>query len=485
LATAALYLLFPTKSYYWDGITFAQAIEDAPGADVSLAHPNHLIYSYVGYYFYRVVRGFGVELRAITALQILNSVLGAASAAVFFVILRDALRSVYLSVCLTVLFAFSATWWKFSTDANAYVPSVLLLLVCFWLVLPERKPRPLLLALVFFAALCFHQLAVIAYPVFALGVYLQDGSLTIKKRAVNAIAFSVAAFVLIVAAYAIVFYLATGSLGLVRFWRWTTYFSPDAETAFHFWSNLGYSLRGHVRLFFGGRFNLLRGLMNPGVVLLLVVLAVAIVSLIAAVLWNLLSRNRRLGHARLMPRQKTVVLLALVWAFSYLVFLFFWLPQNTFYRLFYLPALVLLLGLALAAVRRVGVRRTYVVALFVAAVSLANFLFVIYPFSHVEKFPPLAFALERSREWPKGTVVYYGATNSDASLVRYFNPQTEWRVLPEQLPSGATAWLETTAIDRLSATPQGTQWLREHTRPGSLRELNTGAYRIRFVQINF
>jgi hypothetical protein len=118
-------------------------------------------------------------------------------------------------------------------------------------------------------------------------------------------------------------------------------------------------------------------------------------------------------------------------------------------------------------------------------VSLANFLFLIYPFSHVEKFPPLAFALERSREWPKGTVVYYGATNSDASLVRYFNPQTEWRVLPEQLPSGATAWLETTAIDRLSATPQGTQWLREHTRPGSLRELNTGAYRIRFVQINF
>jgi hypothetical protein len=313
--------------------------------------------------------------------------------------------------------------------------------VCFWLVLPDRKPRPLLLALVFFVALCFHQLAVIAYPVFALGVYLQDGSLTIKKRAVNAIAFSVAAFVLIVAAYAIVFYLATGSLGLVRFWRWTTYFSPDAETAFHFWSNLGYSLRGHVRLFFGGRFNLLRGLMNPGVVLLLVVLAVAIVSLIAAVLWNLLSRNRRLGHARLMPRQKTVVLLALVWAFSYLVFLFFWLPQNTFYRLFYLPALVLLLGLALAAVRRVGVRRTYVVALFVAAVSLANFLFLIYPFSHVEKFPPLAFALERSREWPKGTVVYFGATNSDASLVRYFNPQTEWRVLPEQLPSGATPWL--------------------------------------------
>jgi hypothetical protein len=484
LAIAAIYLLFPTKSYYWDGITFAQAIEDATAPDASLTHPNHLIYSYVGYFFYRLLRALGADLRAITALQILNSVLSAASAAVLFTILRDASRSVYLSVCMTLLFAFSATWWRFSTDANAYIPSVLFLLVCFYLVLPDRKPVPLLLGFVFFVALCFHQLAVVAYPVFALGVYLQDGSLTVKRRAVNAITFSVTAFVLIVAVYVLAFYFATGTFELARFGRWTTSFSPDAETAFHFWSNLGYSLRGQVRLFFGGRFNLLRGLMNPGVVLLLVAFGSAVVSLIAAVLWNLPSLKRRLRGARLLPRQKTVLLLALIWAFSYLVFLFFWLPQNTFYRVFYLPALVLLLGLALAALPPPGSRRTYVVALFVAAVSLANFLFLIYPFSHVEKFPPLAFAVEMSREWPAGTVVYYAATNSDAQLVRYFNPQTEWRVLPSELPEGTTAWLETTAIDRLSATPQGAQWLREHTHPDQSRELNSDAHRIRFLQIN-
>jgi hypothetical protein len=408
-------------------------------------------------------------------------VLSAASAAVLFTILRDAARSVYLSVCMTLLFAFSATWWKFSTDANAYIPSVLFLLACFYLVLPDRKPTPLLLGFVFFVAMCFHQLAVVAYPVFALGVYLQDGSLTIKRRAANAITFSATAFVLIVVAYVLALYFATGTFALARFWRWTTSFSPDAETAFHFWSNLGYSLRGQVRLFFGGRFNLLRGLMNPAVVLLLVVFAVAVVSLIAAVLWNLPSLKRRLRGARLLPRQKTVLLLALVWAFSYLVFLFFWLPQNTFYRVFYLPALVLLLGLVLAALPQIAERRTYVVALFVAAVSLANFLFLIYPFSHVEKFPPLAFAMEMNREWPAGTVVYYAATNSDAQLVRYFNPETDWQLLPEQPRDGS--WLETTAIDRLSATPQGTQWLREHTHADSLRELNTGAHRIRFVQV--
>jgi hypothetical protein len=145
LAIGALYLLFPTKSYYWDGITFARAIEDAAAPNASLMHPNHLVYSYVGYYFFRLLRTLGAELRAITALQILNSVLSAASAAMLFAILRDTLRSIYLSVCMTLLFAFSATWWKFSTDANAYIPSVLFLLVCFYLVLPDRKPRPLLL----------------------------------------------------------------------------------------------------------------------------------------------------------------------------------------------------------------------------------------------------------------------------------------------------------------------------------------------------
>src|SRR6185503_2429997 len=116
LAIAAIYLAFPTKVYYWDGITFAQAIEDAPGPNVSLAHPNHLVYSYVGYCFYRLLRTLGAELRAVTALQILSSLFSAASAAVLFAILRDTVRTVYLPVCLTLLFAFSATWWKFSTD---------------------------------------------------------------------------------------------------------------------------------------------------------------------------------------------------------------------------------------------------------------------------------------------------------------------------------------------------------------------------------
>ena len=491
LALLALYLAFPTKVYYWDGIVFAQAIEDAAGPKVSLLHPNHLIYNFAGFFFYRLLHMFGADVRAITALQILNSVLSAACAVVLFLILKDVLRSIYLSVCLTLLFSLSATWWKFSTDANAYVPSVLFVLLCFYLVLPDRKPRPVLLAFVFFLAMCFHQLAVVVYPVLAFGVYLQDGSVSIRRRFRNAITFSAVGFALIVATYGVAFYLTTGTVDLARFWRWTTYYSPDADTRFDFWSNLVYSLRGQVRLFFGGRLNLLRGLLNPGIVLLLALFVVAVLLLIVAMIWNLLSLKQRWREAWLAPRQKTVLLLALLWSSVYLVFLFFWLPQNTFYRLFYLPALILLLGLALSGLSRSGARRRYVTALFVAAAGLANFLFLIYPFSHVEKYPPLEFALQMKREWPAGTVIYYGSQNSDAALVRYFNPTTRWELLPDPLLEGVSPWcsddtsrwLETTAIDRVAGTAKGANWLNTHTRPESLREVNTGAYRLRFIQL--
>jgi hypothetical protein len=470
--TAVVYLSFPTRVYYWDGIVFAQAIEDASRLNPSLVHPNHLIYNFAGYGFYKLLRAIGADIRALTALQILNSLLSALCVGVLFSILMQTLRSFYFSICLALLFAFSATWWKFSTDANAYIPSVLFLLISFYLVLPGKKPRPLLTAFTFFISLAFHQLAVLMFPVLALGVYLQD--VTLKRQALNTVYFTVTAAVLIVAAYAGLFYLASGGFDAARFIRWTTSYSPDADTKFRLWSNLQYSLRGEVRLFFGGRVNSLRGLMTTGIVGLLICLVAAILLFI----FNLV-QNLRSPKLLLETRQKTVLLLSLLWTGVYVVFLFFWLPQNTFYRLFYLPPLIVMLGLALASVKNTR-PKTRALAAFVIAAALANFLFLIFPSSHTEKYPPLAFAQQMNHEWPAGTVIYYGAQNSDADLVRYFNPGTRWQLLRSSTIEPG-AWLETTAIDQLSSTPEGARWLDTHAR--NERRLTDSAYRIRFVQV--
>src|SRR5690349_3088391 len=88
IVTAVIYLSFPTRVYYWDGITFAQAIEGASALSPSLVHPNHLIYNFAGYLFYKLLRALGADIRAITALQTLNSLLSALCACVLFLILR-------------------------------------------------------------------------------------------------------------------------------------------------------------------------------------------------------------------------------------------------------------------------------------------------------------------------------------------------------------------------------------------------------------
>ncbi len=495
--TLLIYLCFPTKNFFFDGIDFAHTIETAPRLGTSLVHPNHLIYNLVGYIIYRLVRSVGIDTRAIEVLRITNSLLSVASAYVLFRILRASVRSFYLCVALTLLFSFSAMWWKFSTDANAYIPSVLFLLISFYLILPAQKARTFLLALTFSISMCFHQLAVVFFPVLVLGLFLQDASLDIRQRILKVLHFSAAAFLVTFVAYSYCFYLSTRMFNFTKFVRWMTSFSPDGGFTFNAWNNLKYTLRGHARLFFGGRFNLIKGLINPLIVVLIIALAAA-ASLLAFQLGRNFKRPdfERMRQLLVELRRKPVALLCIVWVSVYLIFLFIWMPQHTFYRMFYLPALILLAGYVLHFYETGHNRsRHYRLALFVVALSLSNFLFLIFPYAHVQKYPPLAFALDMNRAWPPGTVIYYAMTNADNSLFRYFNPATIWKQedmtdmemleseLREIYAKGGTVWLDASAIDQLLLTAEGTEWLSLHAREESRRELIDKAYRIKFIQI--
>ena len=494
---AAIYLCFPTRNYFFDGIDFAQTIEQTPALHPSLFHPNHLIYNQVGALFYRLLLGLGFNLRAVAALQNINSLLSVASAYVLFIILKSSLRSRYLCYALALLFAFSATWWKFSTDADAYVPSVLFLLISFYRALPNGKPRPFLVAFIYGVSLCFHQIAIVFFPTLVLALFLQGASLSRRRRTINALIFGVAATLITLAAYVSSFYLVTGTFQLTRFLRWILSYAPDESFGFHPLDNLGYTLRGHFRLFFGGRLNASKGLLSPSIV----VLIIAIAALLLTFIFKIIRHFRRpdwqwLRTLRQDPRHRTLALLCLLWTTLYLTFLFFLMAHHTFYRLFYLPALIILLGLGLDSHFAVArPQRRYRLALFVAVLAIANFLMLIFPYTHVEKYPPLKLALEMNQVWPRGTVIYIGAPNSDNSLTRYFNQGTVWKELkPGTLESleteiretnarGGSVWLETSAIDQLSATREGAEWLERHAREETQHALVTKAHNIRFVQI--
>jgi len=139
-AVSLIYLSFPTQNYYWDGVFFAQVIEEDPGG-LWYLHANHLLYNPLGRSFWLVLNAFGMNVRALTALQILSSLTGAAAVAVLFCVLTMLDISFYTALCLSLAFAFSATWWKFATDADSYIPAMFLLMLCVRLLVKRDRPQ--------------------------------------------------------------------------------------------------------------------------------------------------------------------------------------------------------------------------------------------------------------------------------------------------------------------------------------------------------
>lgn len=494
LATATIYLLFPTKNYYWDAVEFAAQIESAPVLSASLLHPNHLIYNVFGSFVFAISNAAGLELRSLYVLQMANAVLAAVSVAVLFLILKKTFGSDYLSVVLSCFFAFSATWWRFAADANAYVPSVLFLLIAFYYLLPNARPRFLLVAISHCVAMLFHQLAIFFYPVAVAGLYFQSAP---SDRWRNILRYTATTGLLTFGAFVTSFYLRSNILNFPAFVRWITNYSPEVGFTFSFFGNLGYTLRGHARLFFDGRFNFFKFGANPLTTALFISLAI----LLGAFLFQTI-RQTRFSKATFDWRKHLkphfpLAVTCLVWAGTYLVFLFFFIPQNTFYRLFYLPALIVGFGIVFsAAIDLQTYRRRWRAALFVAMAAIANFLFFIEPYSRVRDQTPLLMALQMREIWSPQTTIYFAKSNTDNHLVKYLNRDTVWKQLDAvdlekltaelataQLQNGGDVWLETSAVQTIKSTLGGEQWLANHTREESSYKLRDPAYNLSFTRI--
>jgi hypothetical protein len=488
-----IYLAFPTKNYYWDGIEFATVIEEAGSLNASLLHPNHLFYNVAGYIAYQAARFFDPSIRAISVLQILNSFFGVLSSVVLFFILKKLFNQNYLSLALSLLFAFSATWWKFSTDADSYIPSVLFLLISFYFILPDQKPRPLIVALTHSLAMCFHQLALFFFPVAILGIFLQTATFQTRKRIILVLQYAFGAFLLTFGTFSVSFYLRTGRFDLKEFLGWVTWFSSENGFLFNAVRSAFLTLRGTTRLFFDGRFSFLDYKIST-----LVLLASLTVSL-AAFFYKLARSSGLFKGLGKTITDKTfyrhpVVLLCAVWIAVYLLFLFFFIPGNTFYRLFYLPPLIVIFGLLISkGVSSEGQVRNWHLALLVSIVCLSNFLLFIRPYSQLRKDTPLAVAMEMNRKWTDKTVVFYDSFNSDNRLVKYFNPTTRWiqfnsvnKLETETRKvylNGGTVWLETTLVEKLKLSNPSNQQLSENLVEKERLELINKSYYLKFIQI--
>jgi hypothetical protein len=495
LAVFAVYLLVPTREFYWDGVHFALAIEAPHGSLSALLQPNHLIYNLMGYAVWKSVAAIGIPLRALFLLQMLNALFAAASMHLVWRILTAMTKSARASMGGALIFACSGTWWKFASDADAYIPSIFFLLLSFHLLVVAKRPRPIAVGLAHSAAMLFHQLALFFFPAALVGLLcerLRDNTSGTKRRhMILAAEYGVTAGAITGAAYLTAFRAAFPNGGIRQFGDWITTHSPETALSFSLWHGLRYTLRGTGQLFFAGRVTQVR----PDAV----TAAGALVFCASLALLFYFGRRWFRAVAPTFPNGAVHGLrswlatngTSLAWTIAYVAFLCCWLPKDTFYRLFYLPPLIILL--ATAPIWRGD--RAKLLALVAAAMCAWNFTVFIYPHSKTEANEVLSFALRHHSDWESGSAVVYRDFHSDLWTISYFNPQVSWIAMPspdadqvERYRSDVaqkdhSLWLEGTAYDTLAAVPAGQGWIDRHVDRKHSLLYTSPSHRIRFYRV--
>lgn len=185
----ALLLNLSTRSLFFnfDGVACAIAVELSDFKH--LVHGNHLAYGVVGWAFHSLWKLFGYQGPALLPLQVLDSILGAAAAAVFGDLLRKQGRGEREAALGAAALAVSHAWWFWSLEAQVYMLGALFIVLAAREALSDR-PRLLWLGFWHGLAILGHVGHVMAFPALAY-------ALTRRKNRSDAAAYlGVAAFVL-------------------------------------------------------------------------------------------------------------------------------------------------------------------------------------------------------------------------------------------------------------------------------------------------
>lgn len=160
---AALFLNLSVRSlfYNFDGVACAIAVELSDFKH--LVHGNHLAYGVVGWCFDKLWRLFGYQGHALLSLQALDSVLGAAGAAVFSSLLRRMGRGERESVLGAAALAVSHAWWFWSLEAQVYMLGTLFAALAAREALSDH-PRPAVVGLWHAGAILGHVGHLMALP---------------------------------------------------------------------------------------------------------------------------------------------------------------------------------------------------------------------------------------------------------------------------------------------------------------------------------
>jgi hypothetical protein len=328
-----------------------------------------------------------------------------------------------------------------------------------------------------------HQLAVFFYPAAVLGVWARTADKTTGERLKGIALYTLSAAVPTLLVYVATFSLRNAGFSLREFLRWTASYSSDAAFSFALGKNIVTSLIGHVRLVLGGNIRLVmeqRALVS-------MVAAVALAATLLILFRRVLQKSPTFFPVPGAFRNLWPMLG--VWWCVYVVFLVVWLPHNTFYRLFYLPALVVLAAGFLNGPKTSHNR----LALCVAALFLVNFGFYIYPQSRPGTNPSVVVADEMRGVWKPGEVVYWDVYAADNRTIRYFSPEVVWKelwgrawvnLLEDSFSQFDGLWIDSVALAHYRRQdPAFNSWLQENVRVEESYEFPVGNHVVGFTKL--
>jgi hypothetical protein len=475
---AILYLLFPTRQYYWDGILFAIDVESAARIGIgSLVEPNHLLFNAVAFLFYWPLHALSATVRSLPVLQGMDITSSLLTTIVLCRLLHKLFSDRYLTLVLSAIFAFGATWWKFSVDSDAYILATLFLVLAASELLLNGNKRLVLTGIWHCAAMALHQLSVFFLPAVWVSILL-DSAVSLRRRLLKCVAYSVVTGCLMVALYYIGFRLPNTLQSPTTFFAWLSSHSDDSSFAFNIPYIAAGTLKSYAQLLFGGRVRLFREFLNPATLLLSVVLA-ALIAWFFYVLW----RYRKDFPIAAQSSQGALwsnrsFLICGTWFISYGLFLLFWLPRNTFYKLFSWPAAILLVACIWNQLKPRAIPHRGRLAILLGIELIWNFIFFIYPYSRTEANPVLSFAEHISSVWLPDSVIYFRVFETNDWTVRYAAPQTVWKSLVGSGEAGLKmieadrinrdVWLDPTASRYLASSSATKVWWDRQVASGAV-----------------
>ena len=498
-AIALVYLVTLTGDYYQDGITFALQIEKVASAERGtylLFHQNHLLYNLIGYLNYKLVCAAGLSVRSLYILQITNCIAGAAAIGIFFRLAEKVTRSRYAALISAAVFAFAAVWRRLATDANAYVISILLILICSD-ALMSKHPRLLIAGLTLACAMLIHQLASLFYPAALVAVFANNKS---EHKWRFAAKLTAIAWGLTIGAYYLCAVFIQNIKGPLEVFKWAISNPSDVSPSANPMRGLEVLPRGSIDMFVGHSFALFRS--QAGVVEKVFALAALLCGLLClfvlvrsvrSATYRRVSSLRPLnGNAGNSPPtqtgQSTVRLITrlslirpltehaesvwlpvlAVWAGTYIFFLLFWEPWQVLYRAFYVAPLALALGLLIRLYHDVTMTLpSGAAALMAITLVFSNVAFLIIPHMRTTSNPLVSAAFDAQRIWNAKTIVYFSDRTEADTAFEYFNNQTKWRRLNSEARSSLTneihrassegehIWLNKGAFEQVKQTSFG------------------------------